>query len=272
MINGDGSRRSGVQLTFPNDNNDYAKKAQPAVVAGQLHLFGGVTLDSFGEWRKIARLDGCEFVELSARLTSSYSETHAALAIEDGSKALICFGEASPHKNCDVFDGSTVVETFSSSYPHRFGGLGFYNNQPTTVGDDVEGAGKVETLGPNGWTRLPDQQTYTYAHALVGLSNGDLLVIGGYNDVDDLDTVWRLSSGIWTLGGNLQQPVYLGAAIMNGNSVYSFAGANLIGYPIERLDLADDGTIEQAVHIGDLDEGSFKPILFITDVNTCSTT
>ena len=64
-----------------------------------------------------------------------------------------------------------------------------------------------------------------------------------------------------------------GAAIMNGNSVYSFAGFNSIGgYPIQRLDLADDGTIEQAVHIGDLDEGSFRPILFITDVNTCSTT
>ena len=58
---------------------------------------------------------------------------------------------------------------------------------------------------------------------------------------------------------------------MNGNSVYSF-GYNYNGFPIQRLDLADDGTIEQAVHIGDLDEGSFKPILFITDVNTCSTT
>ena len=58
---------------------------------------------------------------------------------------------------------------------------------------------------------------------------------------------------------------------MNGNSVYSF-GYNYIGLPIQRLDLADDGTIEQAVYIGDLDEGSLKPILFITDVNTCSTT
>ena len=59
---------------------------------------------------------------------------------------------------------------------------------------------------------------------------------------------------------------------MNGNSVYSFAGWNAIGYPIQRLDLTDDGTIEQAVHIGDLDEASMNPILFITDVNTCSTT
>merc|ERR1712127_653401 len=266
MINGDGSRRSGVQLTFPNDISDYTLYAQPAVVAGQLHLFGGLS-----EYRKIARLEGCAIVELSARLTSDSSGSHAALAIGNGSKALICFGRTS---NCDVFDGSTVVETFSSSYPHRYVGLGFYNNQPTTVGNvNAEGAGKVETLGPNGWTSLPDQQTYTYAHALVGLSNGDLLVIGGNNGADVLDTVWRLSSGIWTLGGNLQQPVYYGAAIMNGNSVYSFAGYNAIGgFPIERLDLADDGTIEQAVHIGDLDTISFKPILFITDVNTCSTT
>ena len=62
---------------------------------------------------------------------------------------------------------------------------------------------------------------------------------------------------------------------MNGNSVYCFAGRGdnfAGGFPIERLDLADDGTIEQAVYIGDLDEGSLKPILFITDVNTCSTT
>merc|ERR1712127_1410 len=266
IINGDGSRRSGVQLTFPNNNDDYAYRAMAAVVAGQLHLFGGLS-----EYRKIARLEGCAIVELSARLTSDSSGSHAALAIENGSKALICFGRTS---NCDVFDGSTVVETFSSSYPHRYVGLGFYNNQPTTVGNvNAEGAGKVETLGPNGWTSLPDQQTYTYAHALVGLSNGDLLVIGGNNGADVLDTVWRLSSGIWTLGGNLQQPVYYGAAIMNGNSVYSFAGYNAIGgFPIERLDLADDGTIEQAVHIGDLDTISFKPILFITDVNTCSTT
>ena len=190
MINGDGSRRSGVQLTFPNNDDEYAVYAQPAVVAGQLHLFGGMTIDRFSEYRKvikqsfyifylnkifsqIARLDGCAIVELSARLTSSSSGSHAALAIEDGSKgsrfsnqfflffkALICFGDTSPHTNCDVFDGSTVVETFSSGYPHRYAGLGFYNNQPTTVGDMYsEGAGKVETLGPNGWTRLSDQQT-----------------------------------------------------------------------------------------------------------------
>ena len=103
MINGDGSRRSGVQLTFPNNDDEYALYAQPAVVAGQLHLFGGMTIDRFSEYRKvikqsfyifylnkifsqIARLDGCAIVELSARLTSSSSGSHAALAIEDGSK------------------------------------------------------------------------------------------------------------------------------------------------------------------------------------------
>ena len=98
MINGDGSRRSGVQLTFPNNDDEYALYAQPAVVAGQLHLFGGVVANrkvikkSFyifylnKIFSQIARLDGCAIVELSARLTSQSSGGHAALAIEDGSK------------------------------------------------------------------------------------------------------------------------------------------------------------------------------------------
>ena len=55
MINGDGSRRSGVQLTSPNNDDDYALQAQPAVVAGQLHLFGGMTADRFNEHRKVIK-------------------------------------------------------------------------------------------------------------------------------------------------------------------------------------------------------------------------
>jgi hypothetical protein len=277
IINGDGSQRSNVQLTWPEDDtgNYYASRARFAIVADQLHLFGGGAYDSLGK-RRIARLDGCEIVELSARLTDICAEGHAAIAIEDGSKALICFGDTYPSNNCDVFDGSTVVTTFSTSYAHKNVGIGYYNNQPTTVGNDfAEGAGKVETLGPNGWTSLPDQHSYTHNHALVGLSNGDLLVIGGTNAVDVLDTIWRLSSGTWTLAGQLHRPVYFGSAIIDGNSVYSFAGWNDAfdsNYPIERLDLAEDGTIERAVHFGDQDQASMHPILFITDVNTCSTT
>ena len=61
---------------------------------------------------------------------------------------------------CEVFTGSNVVETHSTTYPHDGGGLGFYNGQPTTVGNYFEdGYRKVETMSKTGWTSLPDQPT-----------------------------------------------------------------------------------------------------------------
>jgi hypothetical protein len=70
-------------------------------------------------------------------------------------KALICFGNISPNNYCDVFDGSTAVSTFSSRYPHRAGGLGYYNGNPTTVGSgSSDEPHKVETLKIDGWTSL----------------------------------------------------------------------------------------------------------------------
>ena len=60
-------------------------------------------------------------------------------------------------KSCDIFDGSSVATTDSTTFPHVGGELGFYNGQPTTVGSyDQNGAYKVETLGVNGWTSLAD--------------------------------------------------------------------------------------------------------------------
>ena len=63
-----------------------------------------------------------------------------------------------------------------------------------------------------------------------------------------------------------------GSAILDGNSIYSFAGKNGDSqYPVERLDMATDGTIEGSELIGTQD-GFFRyPVLFITDANTCVT-
>ena len=46
IINSDGSTTSSVQLTTPNNVDNYAERALPAVVAGQLYLFGGVAGDN----------------------------------------------------------------------------------------------------------------------------------------------------------------------------------------------------------------------------------
>jgi hypothetical protein len=45
IINGDGSQKSDVQITLPNNVDSYTYFARSAVVAGQLHLFGGSNVD-----------------------------------------------------------------------------------------------------------------------------------------------------------------------------------------------------------------------------------
>ena len=63
-----------------------------------------------------------------------------------------------------------------------------------------------------------------------------------------------------------------GTAVFDGKSLYSFAGQNMDSqFPIQRLDMATDGTIEQIELIGTQDEYLLYPILFFTDANTCVT-
>ena len=42
-------------------------------------------------------------------------------------------------------------------------------------------------------------------HSIVGLNNGDLLTIGGYDQSEGevIDSIWRLSKGSWTQSGKL---------------------------------------------------------------------
>ena len=67
-----------------------------------------------------------------------------------------------------------------------------------------------------------------------------------------------------------------GSAILEGNSVYSFGGRaasdeeNFI-YPVQRIDLAQDGTIEQVELIAEHSSFYENPYLLITDADTCAT-
>ncbi|CBY23675.1 unnamed protein product [Oikopleura dioica] len=276
IINGDGSTRTAAQISGPGNVNGYTHDAQSAVVADKLYIFGGQTSDR----RKIARLESCTIVELTVKLNNDYAWGHA-LATADNSQALICFGNNSPWNYCDIFDGSTVVTTFSTTYSHSFGGLAHYNAifgalncQPTTVGSWYsDGFGKVETLAQNGWTSLADHQTNVRGHNLVALENGDLLLIGGYDD-DYPTLVWRLSNDTWTEEETLQKAMAFGSSIKVNNQIYLFPGLDGNSdngeFPIQRLDLANDSTIEQVELIGNNDEYFMFPILYITDANTCT--
>jgi len=72
--------------------------------------------------------------------------------------------------------------------------------------------GQVETLGTDGWTQLANFPKPLYAHNLLGLKNGDMLLIAGATtSLDDdknrilQDSIWILRNGIWTVYGTLQQ-------------------------------------------------------------------
>ncbi|CBY33468.1 unnamed protein product [Oikopleura dioica] len=267
IINGDGSTKKAAQISAPS--NDYTDSAKSAVVADKFYLFGG----RIGYYRKIARLESCTIVELTVELNYAFATGHAALATADNSQALICFGSHSPQNYCDIFDGSNVVTTFSTTYPHNYGGLGYYNGQPTTVGgDNTDAYRKVETLSQNGWTSLADHPRNVRGHNLVGLENGDMLLIGGYDGAFQ-SKVWRLSrsEATWSEEATLKKAMGFGSSIKLDNQIYSFGGSGKGGIPpIQRLDLAEDGTIEQIELIGNQDAAFYLPILYIVDAHTCT--
>ena len=63
------------------------------------------------------------------------------------------------YDTCDEFDGSTnsATATFSSTFSHRQGGLGYFDGFPTSVGSTEEdGMLKTEMLREDGWYTLPD--------------------------------------------------------------------------------------------------------------------
>ena len=92
----------------------------------------------------------------------SYEFRSAAISIEDGKRALICF-DYHNEQYCELFDGSSVPERQASSrFPHDQGKLGLYKGNPTTVGGRNRGAREVETLVRWNWHSLNDFPRYTY--------------------------------------------------------------------------------------------------------------
>ena len=104
-------------------------------------------------------MERCEWKEQSTRLKNPISWMSAAISIENGKKALVCF-PSDDERKCEVFDSATSNSTFATRYRHWGGRLGFYRGKPTTVGSDYDesgdGTNKVEFLSSSGWRTLND--------------------------------------------------------------------------------------------------------------------
>lgn len=240
--------------------------AQSAVVQGKLHLFGGEA-----DKKRIARLDDCNFVELPYKLNFDGYDGHAALSITENSEALICF-DYTTWKFCDVFTGSSVDSTHSTSYRHRYAGLGFYNGQPTTVGSYYsDGYRKVETLSSTGWMSLADSPINTILHTLIGLKN-DMLMIGGTDIVKGLikSHVWRLSGNSWSQEADLKQKVYYGTAMAIGNSIIISGKSDGAVQYTQRIVFEENDEIAGVEQIAVYDGSFYNPALFLTSQDYCN--
>ncbi|CBY14562.1 unnamed protein product [Oikopleura dioica] len=198
LQSGDGSSQISAKINAPR--NDYASEAAHALVNGKLHIFGGRYDDT-----KIARLDDCTLNELTVRLNEERDFGHAALSIENGKKALICFGKFQRHSQ---------------------------NLRPASVGCDSEQHQKAETLSTTGWIALPNHPKRISDHSLVGLENQSMLLIGGwdYGNGGGLQSgIWQLKDENWNQIGEL---FAAGSAIYIGRSIYYFGN---VSNAIERL-------------------------------------
>ena len=81
FIIGESGATSNPRPSIRAPTNDYTMNSVFALLSGELHIFGGSSDEN-----KIAKLNGCEFVEQNARLGFNVSYESAALAIEEESK------------------------------------------------------------------------------------------------------------------------------------------------------------------------------------------
>jgi len=265
LQSGDGT--SQISATINATENNYGQEAAFALVNGELHIFGGVS-DGY----KISRLDGCSFDELPARLHGKRKIGHAAVSTEKGQKALVCFGwdGESPRKSCEIFDGSSTIPTFATEWTHVYGALGLFNNQPATVGCWNAKNQKAETLSATGWTALPDHPLKLAYHSLVGLENGAMLLLGGfdYGSGSQQTGIWELQEEYWSRIGELSKPAWSGSAIYVSRSVYYFQIED--NFAIYRLDLDDNEELEAVERIGSQPGKNSGPVLIQTDSDYCT--
>ncbi|CBY11692.1 unnamed protein product [Oikopleura dioica] len=261
LTSGDGSSKVAAKISAPS--NDYTANAKHALVNGQVHIFGGTT-----DNRKIAKLNGCAFVELSARLNVDRDSGTEALSIQSGSQALICFNSAGS-KSCEIFDGSSAVTTFETTYTHRLGGLGFYQNQPATVGCYRSKHKKAETQTSTGWVALPDHPEALAGHSSIGLDDNSMILLGGTIYGPGYQTgIWKIKENVWSRIGELIQSATYGSAFYTGRSIFFFNGGSS-PYPNHRIDLTADEEIKEVVRIGNHASAYFYPVLLETENNRC---
>ncbi|CBY14676.1 unnamed protein product [Oikopleura dioica] len=213
-----------------------------ALVNGKLHIFGGNS-----DYKKIARLDDCTLNELTVRLNEERKYGHAALSIENGTKALICFGNYNNiRKTCENF--RCRLRRVLDASPRNIK--------------------KLKRFLRLAGLRLDHPKRISY-HSLVALENQSLLLIAGRdygNGGADQSGIWQLKDENWNQIGDLLQADFYGSAIYIGRSIYYFGYSSMA---IERLYFNQDEDLQTVEEIGKQQGYFFLPVLLQTVSDYC---
>ncbi|CAG5114321.1 Oidioi.mRNA.OKI2018_I69.chr2.g8380.t1.cds [Oikopleura dioica] len=275
IIKGDGSET--VQATIDAPNEQFLTDAKHALIKDVLYVFGAYQKIDNSFVKKVAFLDDCSFSFLDLELTFPPHSKSSTLTFSSGNEALICFSysRSNPEnaKTCNYFDGNEVSIAPMTTNDHLYAGLGFYNGQPTTVGSwqwDAPSLAQVEILTESGWIETGDHPIALYGHSLIGLTDGSMLSIGGYDSIAETAAtdIWRLKNDAWTITGNLKKKVFFASALESGSSIYLVAGYGSDA-PIQRIDLEETEVLGTKVIGFQPDEGVQYPVIMETTFDRC---
>ncbi|CAG5079622.1 Oidioi.mRNA.OKI2018_I69.PAR.g9298.t1.cds [Oikopleura dioica] len=281
----DGSERMETNLVIPEGTarHDYLKYAGHAILNDKLYIFGGSS-----DFKKIARLDECEFTELPIQLIDPFDSISGAL-MSFMNRVYLCFFSY-PYKTCQEFDGNDVTDSYlRTNFEHCYGSMGIYNDSMVVLGaGDWPGEKvrrKVEQLEVGGWKEIAEFPVDIAYSSTVTVPEG-MLVLGGWNPgwntlVTEFnqprDTnpntgiyykqIYLLKENVWSLVGNLNEPKSDATVIRLGEWIVSVAGDSNNNF-VERINW-DGEAVTSVEIIGSHANTILRPIVFQSEKNFC---
>jgi hypothetical protein len=136
-------------------------------------------------------------------------------------QALVCFGHyRDTRKSCEIFDGSSTAPTFDAKQTHKYGGLGFFIINRRLLDAGTRSTRKRKRFLKSAGPRCPIflcefliifEDFYFFrrisTHSLVGLDNGAMLLLGGYDwgSYSVQTGIWEIQEEEWSRIGDFSK-------------------------------------------------------------------
>ncbi|CAG5109783.1 Oidioi.mRNA.OKI2018_I69.chr2.g4272.t1.cds [Oikopleura dioica] len=239
-----------------------------ALVNGEMFFFGG-QYDN----RQIAKLQDCEFKQMSMRLAREYTYMGSLVVIpsESGltrstSDEIVLYSGNNNYGYCqEIFEHRgtlSISEIDRTQNLHTSGCMGLFDGKPLIV---AGGNSYVEILGTNGWAYKESHPLRLQFHACLTIDDG-VITTGGYKNYEYIKDVFFLQNGAWSQVGELSNTYKYGSMIIvaGGFLVVDGGESNMV----ERVEWDGNhvtSTQNLTEHTGDC----YRPTLFLSSPDEC---